>query len=153
MNAVIYWLHMVGIIFFVGGVFVNMLVLTPSLQVLSPPDRGKLMGAFLKRFAPLTWGAIAIVGVTGLLLTNRAIGFSALVSFSTRYGNILLVKIILVAAMILNEAYISLVLGRKIAAFTPPPGAARPPRPAPEGGGSRRLVCLLVRRLARHPSS
>lgn len=78
-----------------------------------------MMEAFLKRFAPLAWGATALVGVTGLILANSLIGFSALFSFSTRYGNILLTKIILVAVMILNGAYLGFVVGPRIASFAP----------------------------------
>jgi putative copper export protein len=64
-----------------------------------------------------------VVGVAGLILTNRLIGFSTLLSLDTRYGNILLTKIIVVAVMTLNGVYLSFVLGRKIASFASPPGA------------------------------
>ena len=134
MQAVLRWLHLIGFTFWAGGTFVNILVLMPSMEVLSPPERGKMMGAFLKRFAPLAWGALAVVGVTGLILTNSLIGFSTLLSFDTRYGNILLTKIIVVAVMTLNGVYLSFVLGRKIASFASPPGA---PQPAGSGEGGR----------------
>jgi putative copper export protein len=123
---------MVGVTFWVGGIFVNFLVLMPSLQAISPAERGKMMGAFLKRFAPMAWGAIAFVGVTGLLQVNGVIGFPTLFSFNTDYGNTLLVKIVLVLLMVLNGAYIGVVLGPKIASFGPPPGGP-PPGGAGEG--------------------
>lgn len=148
MNVLLYWLHLIGIVFWAGGIFLHVLVVMPSLQVLSPPDRGKLMGAYVERFTPLTWGAVILTGVTGLLLTNRLPGFSALVSFSTSYGNILLAKIILVAAMILNGIYVGTILVPKIASFGPPPGAARPPRPQrgkPPPGPPPELVKLQKR--------
>lgn len=134
MRAVLIFLHLIGVTFWAGGLFVNMLVLMPSLQAISPAERGKMMGAFLKRFAPLSWGAVALLGVSGLILTNSTIGFSALVSFNTRYGNILLTKIILVAVMILNGAYLGFVVGPRVASFAPPPGA---PQPAGSGEGER----------------
>ena len=56
MRAVLRWLHLIGVTFWAGGMFINILVLMPSMEVLSPPERGKMMGAFLKRFAPLAWG-------------------------------------------------------------------------------------------------
>ncbi len=133
MKAVVLWLHLIGVTFWVGGIFVNLLVLMHSLQAISPPERGRLMGAFLKRLVPLAWGAIALVVVTGFIATNIVIGFPTLFSFSTRYGNILLVKIILTAVMILNGAYLGFVLGPRIASFAPPPGAPPPPGPG-EGG-------------------
>jgi len=130
MQVLLRWLHLVGVAFWAGGMFVNILVLMPSMEVLSPPERGKMMGAFLKRFAPLAWGALALVGVTGLILTNNIIGLSALVSFDTRYSNVMLTKIILVAVITLNGVYLSFVLGPRVASFAPPPGA---PKPAAEG--------------------
>ncbi len=134
MQSVIQWLHLIGLVFWAGGVFVNTLVLMPSLQAISPAERGKLMGAFLKRFAPMVWGAIILVAVTGLIRANNIVGISTLLSFDTRYGNILLGKIALVAVMILNGAYLGLVLGPRIASFAPPPGA---PQPTGSGEGNR----------------
>ncbi|MFQ6136147.1 MAG: hypothetical protein ACE5PM_03100 [Candidatus Hydrothermarchaeales archaeon] len=77
MNAVVLWLHLIGAFFWVGGIFVITLALMPSLKAISPPERGKLLDVFLKRFGKLTWGAIGLVVLTGLILTNRVIGFSA----------------------------------------------------------------------------
>lgn len=132
MQAVVFWLHLIGVSFWVGGIFVNTLVLMPSLEAISPAERGKLMGAFLKRFAPLSWGAIILTVITGLIATNNIIGFSTLFSFSIAYANILLAKIVLVTVMILNGAYLGFVVGPRIASFAPPPGA---PEPAGSGGG------------------
>jgi len=133
MNPVLLFLHIVGVVFFAGGAFINTLVLTPSVKAISPPERGKLMGAFMRRFAPLAWGALAIVGITGLILTSRMIGFSALFSFGTSYSNTLLAKIVLVAVMIGNGAYLSLVLGPKTSPPGPPAGGPKPAG-ASEGG-------------------
>ncbi|MFQ5813959.1 MAG: CopD family protein [Anaerolineae bacterium] len=132
MQAVISGLHLIGITFWVSSIFVNTVVLMPSMEAISPAERGKLMGAFLKRFTPLDLAAIILVVITGLISTNSIIGFSGLVSFQTAYGNILLAKIIVVTVMILNGAYLGFVLGPRIAAFAPPPGA---PEPAGSGGG------------------
>ncbi|MFQ5814622.1 MAG: CopD family protein [Anaerolineae bacterium] len=102
MEAVVTWLHLIGITFWLGGIFVNTLVLEPSMKAISPAERGKLMGAYIKRFVPLAWGAIALVVVTGFILADGISGFSALITSGTRYGNLMLVKHILVAVMIVN---------------------------------------------------
>lgn len=134
MQAIMYWLHLIGITFWVGGIFVNTLVLMPSIGAISPGERGKLMGAFVKRFGPMAWGAIGLIVVTGLILTSSRPGFSTLFSFNTSYGNILLTKIILVVVMILNGAYLGFVVGPKIASFGPPTGDPPPTGPG-EGAG------------------
>ena len=134
MRTVINLLHLIGITFWVGGVFVNTLVLMPSLGVISPAERGKLQAVYLKRFALLTWGAVALVGVTGLISTNSTIGFSALFSFDSRYGNVLLAKILITVLMIVNGAYLGGVLGPKMSSFGPPPA---PPVQSPGGDADR----------------
>ena len=129
MYAALIFLHVLGVTFWVGGIFVYAWALMPSLTAIAPAERGKLMGAYLKRFAVLTWVAIAFVVITGIILTGGGIGFSALFSFSSRYANVLLVKIILVLLLLINGGYIGLVLGPRIASFTPSPGAPRPAGP------------------------
>lgn len=132
MYSVLIFVHVVGITIWVGGLFVYVLALMPSLTAVVPAERGKLMGAFLKRYVPLNWVALALAVVTGLILTSRVIGFPSLFSFNTRYGNTLLAKIILVLALIANGAYLGMVLGPKVASFAPPPGAGPP---GPGAGG------------------
>lgn len=132
MQAIVLWLHLIGVTFWAGGILVNTIVLMPSLQSISPAERGKLMGAFLKRFAPLSWGAIIIVAVTGLAtMFSSDTGY---VSSDTVYGGALSVKMALVALMILNGAYLGFVVGPKLASFAPPPGA---PEPTGSGEGER----------------
>ncbi len=132
--AVVSWLHLIGITFWVGGIFVSTMVLMPSLKAISPAEGGKLMEAFSKRFGILTWLAVALVVITGIILTNDIIGFSLLVSSNTRYANLLLTKIILAIVMILNGTYMSFVLGRKMASFSSAPPASKP---ADSGGKSQ----------------
>ncbi|MHA2427346.1 MAG: hypothetical protein ACXADB_04910 [Candidatus Hermodarchaeia archaeon] len=134
MRTIVNLFHLFGITFWVGGLFVNTLVLMPSLGVLNPAERGKLLGVYLKRFALLTWGAVALAGVTGLLATNSTIGFSGLFSLDTRFGNVLLAKIVVTLLMILNGIYLGFVLGPKMSSFGPP---SAPPTQAPSGDTER----------------
>lgn len=154
MRVLVTWLHLIGITFWIGGIFVNTLVLEPSLKAISPAERGKMMGAFIKRFAPLAWGAVALVVITGFILTNGIGGFSALITTGTLYGNLMLVKHILAAVMIANGAYLSLVLGRKMASFAPPPASgghagsgkeSQPSGPPPELLRLQRQMTALSR--------
>ncbi len=131
MKTVLLWLHLIGVTFWVGGTFVNALALLPSLQVIRPAERGRLMGTFMPRFARLTWVAIALIGVTGLILTSRMIPVSALLS--TRYGNILVAKMVLMTVMAFNGGYVAF-LGSRVASLAAPPGAAEP---AGAGEGQR----------------
>ncbi len=152
MRTIIDLLHLIGITFWVGGLFVNTLVLMPSLRVISPAERGKLLRVYLQRFAILNWGAVVLVGVTGLLATNRTIGFTALFSFDSSYGNILLAKILIVILMILNGVYLGAILGPRMTSLsaspTPPIQAGpsderQPTGPPPELLKLQRRMTLL----------
>jgi uncharacterized membrane protein len=94
------------------------------------------MGAFLGRFAKLTWGSVILVCLTGLLMVAQSIGFVRLFSFDSSYSNILLAKIVLVAILIFNGSYMSFNLGPKMAPKGPPappgPDASPPTGPSPE---------------------
>jgi uncharacterized membrane protein len=63
MKVLIYWLHLIGIVAWGGGIILHVLVVMPSLHALSPPDRGKLMGTYGLRFTVLSWGAVILVVV------------------------------------------------------------------------------------------
>ena len=152
MSPVLIFFHVVGAAFWVGGLLVYVFALLPGMTALSPPERGKFTGAFLKRYAPLNWVAIILVAVTGLFGISGGIGYAALFGFDTRYGTTLLIKIIFVLALGCNGAYLGLGLGPKLAAFARPQGSPPPAGPAPAGpplGPPPELVALQ-KRMAKH---
>jgi uncharacterized membrane protein len=69
-------LHVLGVVIWVGGMFVMHVAVRPAaLQVLQPPHRLQLLAAVLDRF--FFWVAIAIVGVlaSGLAMILGGGGF------------------------------------------------------------------------------
>ncbi len=134
-GGILHWLHLLGIVTWVGGLFFQILVMNPALGVVSPSERGKFMGAFMRRWMPLVWGAVVVTGITGILETESGIGLAALFSFSSLYTNLLLLKIVLVTVMIILGAIVSFVLGPRLmsVAAGPPSGGspAGPPKGAP----------------------
>lgn len=57
------WIHLLGVVVWVGGMFFAHMALRPAAQALPPPQRLPLLTAALGRF--LTWVAVAIVGILG----------------------------------------------------------------------------------------
>lgn len=55
------WLHVMGVVVWVGGMFFAHMALRPSVQALAPPERLSLLAATLSRF--LAWVAVAIVAI------------------------------------------------------------------------------------------
>ena len=55
------WLHVMGVVVWVGGMFFAHFALRPAVQSLAPPERLPLLAATLSRF--IAWVAVAIVAI------------------------------------------------------------------------------------------
>ncbi len=134
-NAAVSLLHLLAAVIWLGGMAFSFLVVIPSLTAIDPPPlRGKLMGAVVKRFAPIAWAAVAVLVLTGLAMTVwRVPSPGALIS--TGYGIKLLVKILIAVAMIAIGAATAFVLTPKLEAMSAPAPVAVPDRQPPRGGG------------------
>ena len=88
--ALLDWIHLLAAVVWIGGIIFYVMILFPSSLVLDPPQRGKLMGAIMKRYAPITWAAIILLIVTGILINiERGI---ATISLSSTYGILFFIK-------------------------------------------------------------
>jgi uncharacterized membrane protein len=72
------WLHLLGVVVWVGGMFFAHMALRPSVQALAPPDRLPLLAATLTRF--LAWAAVAVVAIlaSGAAMIQLMGGVSAI---------------------------------------------------------------------------
>lgn len=57
------WLHLLGIVVWVGGMFFAQMALRPSVQMLPPPQRLPLLAATLTRF--IGWVGVAVAAILG----------------------------------------------------------------------------------------
>ncbi|MFO1314516.1 MAG: CopD family protein [Burkholderiales bacterium] len=57
------WLHVLGVVVWVGGMFFAHMALRPAAQALPPPQRLPLLAATLSRF--VAWAGVAIAMVVG----------------------------------------------------------------------------------------
>ena len=55
------WLHVMGVVVWVGGMFFAHMALRPAVQSLAPPERLALLAATLTRF--IAWVGVAIVAI------------------------------------------------------------------------------------------
>jgi uncharacterized membrane protein len=130
--VIVYWLHLLATVTWIGGMIFYVLVLVPSMGAIDPPQRGKLVGSILKRYAPLAWGAIVVLIVTGVFIARRTgmLGFN----FNTTRGIVLFAKHVIILIMVLIGAMVSLVIGPKLKA--PPKvvegGSDAPAGPSPQ---------------------
>lgn len=99
LNVVMYWLHTLAAVAWIGGMVFNLLVLRPSMGVVDPHQRVKLAVKALKRFIPLVWISILTLIFTGVFLAMpKASSLEAI--FRSPYGNVLLFKLAVVLVMV-----------------------------------------------------
>ena len=98
-TALIFWVHMLAAVVWIGGMVFNLFVVRPPMGVVDLPQRLKLADGILRRFIPVVWISVGLLVLTGLLMTlKRVASFEILLK--TGYGNILILKLTLVAVMI-----------------------------------------------------
>jgi uncharacterized membrane protein len=68
LGNLLYALHVLGAVLWVGGMAFAILVLRPALAALEPPQRLALHQGTLARFFRLVWHAMPVVLLTGWLL-------------------------------------------------------------------------------------
>src|SRR3989304_2599089 len=112
-NVILDWLHLLATTVWIGGMAFNIGVLRPSLIVIEPAKRVKLVGAVLKRFIYFAWLSIAALILTGIFLgsgTSQAL-------LNTNYGIALIIKHAIVVAMSVIVALVSFVFFPKLRMF------------------------------------
>ena len=115
MITVSYFLHVLAMMTWVGGMIYANLILMPSMTAIDPPQRGRLMGAIVKRFTVLSWSSVIILLITGYIMIPEGMLFN----FSISYGVWLNIKILIVLLMIIIGLYITLIISPKITASAP----------------------------------
>ncbi|MEG6616017.1 CopD family protein [Peptococcaceae bacterium 1198_IL3148] len=115
-------LHYVGITTWIGGMIFMMLVLTPAVGGKGvPPQFLRLMG--IQRFRNFAWGSIALLLISGSYQLIPRLRYQGWELFSmSRYGQLMTLKLTLVAIMIIITAVVSFYMAKRIPAMAPAPG-------------------------------
>ncbi len=119
--ALVQFLHDLFTAVWVGGLIALVFsVLPASRKVLGAgPQTKKLMRAIQDRQSLLVYVSMVGLVLTGVLQANRTPEFQGLFSFANPYSQVLAVKHILTAAMVVVALYRTLVLGRKEGGLSP----------------------------------
>ncbi|GBC69326.1 hypothetical protein HRbin01_01024 [archaeon HR01] len=104
-----HWMHLLGVVFWIGGVAYILLVLMAGLPHVALRDRARMMPILLRRFLYLVWVSVAVVAATGLYRVVFVMGITDVAALTmTRYGNLLLAKLVLVAALLAVASSVTL---------------------------------------------
>jgi uncharacterized membrane protein len=91
--AVIYWLHMLATVVWIGSLAaINILVLPASQRTLNLADQLSLISALQKRLEPLAWFCMGVLLVTGLFQLSTSPHYDGFLSLSTQWSFAILVK-------------------------------------------------------------
>ncbi len=71
MRSTMLFLHLIGVIAWVGGMLFSVLCLRPSLALVAAADRPRLLAAVLRRFFNLVGIALVLVWISGPWLWSR----------------------------------------------------------------------------------
>lgn len=151
------WCHVLAAIVWIGGMAFLTLVIVPALRAVDlGPRRVKLLHHTGVRFRNVAWIAIGVLVATGVaILWLRGIGWAALTTaafWTSSFGGVLAVKLLLVAAIVAASVLHDFVLGpsatRQLRADPSSPEALRLRRTATFLGRGNLLLALAVVALA-----
>ncbi len=116
LNTIILWLHIFSAIIFVGGSFFIWVVVIPASYKITDDEklRTRIVGLIGKQFAWITNVFLIILILTGIYNATWYLNYNFFALYNTQGGNILLVKIVLVGAMILIMYGNNLYHGKRI---------------------------------------
>lgn len=118
------FLHLLATVVWVGGMGTNILVTLPSIrEVLEPAVSGRFIGAIMKRFRLIAYLSIITLILCGVLLTLLNGNFVG-GPFDNTWSQLILVKHIFVAALVLLTVYSFEIFAPKVAKL-----AAKGPSP------------------------
>ncbi len=103
--ALIYWLHMLATVAWIGSLAaINLLVLPASQRTLKLVDQLSFISALQKRLEPLAWFCISLLLVTGLIQMSTSPHYDGYLSLSTQWSMAILIKHILGVIMVVVSA-------------------------------------------------
>jgi uncharacterized membrane protein len=103
--ALIYWLHMLATVAWIGGIFsISILVLPAARKSLKPADQLAFIESLQKRLEPLAWFSLGMLIATGLFQLSANSHYNGFFNVSTQWSLAILVKHGLVGVMVAVSA-------------------------------------------------
>jgi len=103
--AIIYWLHMLATVTWIGSLAaINLLVLPAANRTLKLGDQLSFIAALQKRLEPLAWFSMGLLLVTGLFQLSANPHYDGFLATSTQWSMAILVKHGLAAVMVVTSA-------------------------------------------------
>lgn len=103
--ALVYWLHMLATVAWIGSLAaINLLVLPASQRTLKLADQLAFISALQKRLEPLAWFSMSLLLVTGLVQMSTSPHYDGFLALSTQWSVAILIKHSLGVIMVVVSA-------------------------------------------------
>jgi len=103
--ALVYWLHMLATVAWVGGIVsISLLVMPAMHKSLKPVDQLAFIDAMQRRLEPLAWFSLVLLIATGLFQLSANSHYNGFFDTSTQWSLAILIKHGLVAVMVVVSA-------------------------------------------------
>lgn len=115
-KTLIDWLHIMATITWIGGMFMNFIILRPVVaKTLDPATAGKFMQTLMKRFKIVIYSSIVVLGVTGIPLKIINDSYISIINFENNWEIVSFVKHLFYGILVLLAVYSFEFLAPKVA--------------------------------------
>lgn len=91
--AVLYWLHMLATVTWIGSLAaINLLILPAAQRTLKPVDQLNFIAALQKKLEPLAWFSMGLLVATGMFQMSANPHYDGFLSTSTQWSLSILIK-------------------------------------------------------------
>ncbi len=140
LQTILDFLHLMATIAWIGGMFINMLVVIPTVQkVLDPPTAGKFMNALFKRIRIVVYTSLVILFVSGIPMKIASEYYVSIINFDNNWEIAGFVKHVFVGLLALMAIYSFEFLSPKVAKL-----AKEGPSPILDGLKKRQMMLGAV---------
>ncbi len=114
LNTLIYWIHTIASVFWIGGIAFILLIFIPKTKQILGKEASELIGTISKTFKLHVNISIFILVVTGIALSMKNEPVPVQIEQSDNWKILLIIKHILVAIMIFIHIYRNTILSKRI---------------------------------------
>jgi uncharacterized membrane protein len=104
--AVIYWLHMLATVTWIGGLAAMVLIVIPAAQrTLDAGTYAAFIGKVQERLQQVGWLSLLVLGATGMFQMSANSNYGGFLTIDNRWATAILIKHAAIGLMVMVSAY------------------------------------------------
>lgn len=106
--TLIYWLHMLATVVWIGGLAaLSLIVLPAARKTLEPKAYSALLAQLQQRIQQIGWFSLALLVLTGMFQMSANANYQGFLAISNTWAEAILAKHIVIGVMILVSGYVT----------------------------------------------